>query len=51
MLWNFFVLILLWIIAVVNSYTIGGLVHLLPVLAVISVAREFIRARRERITI
>ena len=47
MLWSLFVvLLLLWLLGVVSSYTLGGLIHLLPVLAVVAVLVQLITGRR-----
>ena len=47
MLWTiFWVLSLLWILGVVSSYTMGGFIHILLVLAVVSVAIRLINGRR-----
>jgi hypothetical protein len=47
MLWTIaVVLLVLWALGMVNSYTAGGLVHLLLVIAVIVVVLQFIGARR-----
>jgi hypothetical protein len=46
MLWTIAVLlILLWALGMVSSYTIGGFIHLLLVLAVISVLIRLIQGR------
>ena len=38
MLWTLFVvLLLLWLLGVVSSYTLGGFIHLLLILAVVAV--------------
>ena len=39
-------LIVLWALGLVSSYTMGGLIHLLLVLALIVVAIRLIRGRR-----
>jgi Family of unknown function (DUF5670) len=39
-------LVVLWVLGLVTSYTFGGLIHILLVLAVISFALQFFRARR-----
>ena len=39
------VLIVLWVLGLATSYTLGGLVHILLVLAVISLAFQLIRGR------
>jgi Family of unknown function (DUF5670) len=40
-----FLLIVLWILGLVSSYTIGGFIHLLLIVAVIVLILRFIRAR------
>lgn len=46
MLWTIaVVLVLLWAVGLVSSYTLGGFIHVLLVLAVISVAVQLIRGR------
>lgn len=40
------VLVLLWLVGLVTSYTLGGFVHLLLVLAVIVVLLRVIQGRR-----
>lgn len=47
MLWTIAVILLvLWALGMVSSYTAGGLVHLLLVIAVIVVVFQFIAGRR-----
>jgi hypothetical protein len=47
MLWTFAgFLVVLWVLGLVTSYTFGGLIHILLVLAVISFALQLLRARR-----
>jgi hypothetical protein len=47
MLWMIsMVLILLWLLGVVNSFTIGGYLHLLLVFAMIAVLLQIIQERR-----
>jgi len=47
MLWTIAViLILMWILGMVSSYTIGGFIHILLLLALISVAIQLISGRR-----
>jgi hypothetical protein len=41
-----FLLIVLWLLGMVSSYTIGGLVHLLLVIAVIVLCLRIIQGRR-----
>lgn len=40
------VLILLWLLGLVSSYTIGGFIHLLLVLAIVIVLIRVIQGRR-----
>jgi hypothetical protein len=47
MLWTIsVVLILLWLLGFVSSYTIGGYIHLLLVIAIIVVLLRIIQGRR-----
>ena len=47
MLWTLFVILLvLWLLGVVSSYTLGGFIHLLLVLAVIVLVINLIQGRR-----
>ncbi|HEY6305077.1 MAG TPA: lmo0937 family membrane protein [Candidatus Angelobacter sp.] len=47
MLWTLFVLLLLvWFLAVVGSYTMGGFVHVLLGLAVLTLVVQLARGRR-----
>lgn len=47
MLWTIFVVLLvLWLLGVVSSYTMGGFIHLLLVLAVIALVFQLITGRR-----
>jgi hypothetical protein len=47
MLWTIAVILLvLWVLGLVTSYTAGGLVHLLVVIAVIVVVFQFLGGRR-----
>ncbi len=39
------VLVVLWVLGLATSYTLGGLIHILLVLAVISLAFQLIRGR------
>ena len=46
MLWTIaVVLVALWVLGLATSYTIGGLIHLLLVLAVVSVVFQLFRGR------
>lgn len=40
------VLVVLWLLGFVSSYTMGGMIHLLLVLAVIVIAIRLIQGRR-----
>ena len=47
MLWTIAViLVVLWILGMVSSYTMGGLIHILLVLAVIAVVVNLLRGRK-----
>jgi len=47
MLWTLFlVLIILWMLGVVSSYTLGGFIHILLVLAVIALLIQLVQGRR-----
>jgi hypothetical protein len=47
MLWTIcMVLIVLWLLGMVSSYTMGGLIHVLLVLAIIVVLFNVIQGRR-----
>jgi hypothetical protein len=46
MLWTIaVVLVALWVLGLVTSYTLGGFIHILLVLAVISIAVRLIQGR------
>ena len=50
MLWTLFVVLLvLWLLGVVSSYTMGGFIHLLLVLALIALVFQLITGRRAAI--
>ena len=50
MLWTIFVLLfVLWLLGMVSSYTMGGFIHLLLVLAVIALVFQLITGRRAAI--
>lgn len=47
MLWTvFLVLVVLWMLGVVSSYTLGGFIHVLLVLAVVALLVQLIQGRR-----
>jgi hypothetical protein len=47
MLWTIFVILLvLWLLGLVSSYTMGGFIHILLVLAVIVLAIRLIQGRK-----
>jgi Family of unknown function (DUF5670) len=47
MLWTIFVVLLvLWLLGMVSSYTLGGFIHLLLVLAVVTLLINIIQGRR-----
>jgi hypothetical protein len=50
MLWTIFVvLLILWLLGVVSSYTIGGFIHILLVLALVVLLINIIGGRRTAI--
>lgn len=50
MLWTLFViLIVLWLLGVVTSYTLGGFIHLLLVLALIALVFQLLTGRRSAV--
>ena len=40
------VLVILWLLGLVGSYTMGGLIHVLLVIAIVMVLLNFIQGRR-----
>lgn len=47
MLWTLFVVLLvLWLLGVVTSYTLGGFIHILLILAIVAVCVQLISGRR-----
>jgi hypothetical protein len=47
MLWTIFVVLLvLWLLGVVSSYTLGGFIHILLVLALVVLVFQLISGRR-----
>jgi len=47
MLWTIFVILLvMWLLGMVSSYTMGGFIHLLLVLAIVVVLINIISGRR-----
>jgi hypothetical protein len=47
MLWTIaMILIILWVLGLVSSYTMGGLIHILLVIAVVVVLLNIIQGRR-----
>jgi len=47
MLWTIFVILLiLWLLGVVSSYTLGGFIHLLLILALVALVIQVIQGRR-----
>ena len=48
MLWTLFVVLLvLWLLGVVSSYTLGGFIHILLVLAIVALVFQLISGRRQ----
>jgi hypothetical protein len=52
MLWTLFVaLLVLWLVGVISSYTLGGFLHILLLLAALALVTELgLRYRRNRLT-
>lgn len=47
MLWTFAVILLvLWVLGLVTSYTMGGVIHVLLVVAVVMILASLFRGRR-----
>jgi len=47
MLWTLFVILLvLWLLGLVTSYTLGGFIHILLILAIAMLLIQFISGRR-----
>jgi hypothetical protein len=47
MLWTIFVILLiLWLLGIVSSYTLGGFIHILLVLALVALVFQLISGRR-----
>jgi uncharacterized protein DUF5670 len=47
MLWTIFlILVVLWMLGVVSSYTLGGFIHVLLALAVVALLIQLIQGRR-----
>lgn len=47
MLWTIFViLVILWLLGIVTSYTLGGFIHILLVLAIVTVLIRVIQGRK-----
>ena len=47
MLWTIFlVLVVMWMLGVVSSYTLGGRIHVLLVLAIVALLVQLIQGRR-----
>jgi len=50
MLWTIFVILLvLWFVGVVSSYTLGGLIHILLLLAVLTLIFSLVNGRRSEV--
>jgi hypothetical protein len=47
MLWTIFVILLvLWLLGMVSSFTLGGFIHILLILAVVALVVQLITGRR-----
>ena len=47
MLWTFFViLVILWLLGLVSGYTMGGVIHILLVIAIVVLVVRLVQGRR-----
>ena len=47
MLWTLFVILfIMWLLGMVTSYTLGGFIHILLILAIVAVLVQLITGRR-----
>lgn len=47
MLWTLFVILLvLWLLGLVSGYTMGGVIHILLVIAIVVIVLQLIQGRR-----
>jgi len=47
MLWTIFVILLiLWLLGIVSSYTLGGFIHILLLLALVALVFQLVSGRR-----
>jgi hypothetical protein len=47
MLWTIFVILLImWLLGMVSSYTLGGFIHILLILAIVAVVVQLVSGRR-----
>ena len=52
MLWTIFVILLvLWLLGLVSSYTLGGFIHILLVIAIVVLIINLIQGRRPIVTL
>jgi hypothetical protein len=50
MLWTIFVILLvLWLVGVVSSYTLGGFIHILLLLALVTLVLNLVSGRRSAV--
>ena len=50
MLWTIFVILLvLWLLGLVSSYTLGGFIHLLLIIAIVVLVMQLIQGRTPRV--
>jgi hypothetical protein len=48
MFWTIFIVLLaLWILGIITSYTLGGFIHLLLVVAVVTIVIRLIQGRKK----
>ena len=47
MLWTIFVILfIMWLLGMVSSYTLGGFIHILLILAIVSLLIQLVSGRR-----
>ncbi len=52
MLWTIFVVLLvLWLLGVVTSYTLGGFIHLLLIVAIVLAVLQVLQGRRVHVAL
>ena len=48
MLWKIFIILLiLWLLGIITSYTLGGYIHILLIIALVIIIVKFIQGRKD----